>query len=487
MKKSRRRIRKKVKAAAAVWAAVGIAVSTACYTPAVPDEGKTLYAKAAGESSGQLQNKIDKAEMRSITLQNEKEKLRKKIRRLEKNKSNVKKLIKGYDRETGKLQEKIDDNTARIKKVRAELKSLRKEMKRAREKQKDQYDTMVKRIQYMYENQDPGYLEVLLSSGNISEFLNNVEYVERISSYDSNMIKSYQQVTREISSDKEEAENKYAFILQERQILKGRKQSLNRLMKKKTNQIHDYENAIQSGNDDLDDYEGQIAAAEDSIEKLLAKQRDQIAAEVDAGQDPFSGTGIPSGQTRITEASPAPSGKSGETFETGSPAPGTQSTPAAGSSETGSSGSSRESGTGTGVSGSSAVSATGFAWPLPVSGTITSTFGYRKSPTAGASTYHKGIDIAVPSGTHVLASRMGKVVTAAYSSSAGNYIGIYHGSGIYTYYMHCSKLAVKAGDIVSQGQIIGYSGSTGVSTGPHLHFAVFVNGNYVNPLLYVSR
>jgi murein DD-endopeptidase MepM/ murein hydrolase activator NlpD len=134
------------------------------------------------------------------------------------------------------------------------------------------------------------------------------------------------------------------------------------------------------------------------------------------------------------------------------------------------------------------LSVTGdYAWPLPVTGTITSAFGYRTAPTAGASTYHKGVDIAVDSGTKVLATKEGKVVTATYSSSAGNYVAIYHGNGLYSYYMHCSLLNVSVGDKVKQGQVIARSGSTGISTGPHLHFAIYKNGNYVNPMYYVKQ
>lgn len=128
-----------------------------------------------------------------------------------------------------------------------------------------------------------------------------------------------------------------------------------------------------------------------------------------------------------------------------------------------------------------------YAWPLPVAGRITSTFGYRKAPTAGASSYHKGVDIAVNTGTNVLACKEGKVVLARYSASAGNYVAIYHGGGIYSYYMHCSQLKTSVGKRVQKGQVIARSGSTGISTGPHLHFAMFKSGNYVNPMYYVKQ
>ncbi len=128
-----------------------------------------------------------------------------------------------------------------------------------------------------------------------------------------------------------------------------------------------------------------------------------------------------------------------------------------------------------------------YAWPLTISGRISSNFGYRSSPTAGASTYHKGVDIAASMGTPIIATKDGEVVTSTYSTSAGNYIAIYHGGGIYSYYMHCETLSASVGDKVKQGQVIATVGSTGISTGPHLHFAIYKGGAYVNPMYYVSQ
>lgn len=139
-------------------------------------------------------------------------------------------------------------------------------------------------------------------------------------------------------------------------------------------------------------------------------------------------------------------------------------------------------------SGDSGDHSTGLGWPLRGGGgRISSGFGRRNSPTAGASSNHKGIDLAIASGTPILAAGSGSVVTATYSSSAGNYVMISHGDRLYTVYMHCSRLAVKVGDQVSKGQVIAYVGSTGISTGAHLHFGVSKNGTYVNPLNYISR
>lgn len=130
--------------------------------------------------------------------------------------------------------------------------------------------------------------------------------------------------------------------------------------------------------------------------------------------------------------------------------------------------------------------ASGFVWPCPASHRITSGFGEREAPIAGASTYHRGIDVGAASGSAIVAAVAGRVTTAAYSSSAGNYVVISHGQGVSTVYMHASALYVSEGERVSQGQKIAAVGSTGYSTGPHLHFGVIVNGSYVNPLKYVN-
>ena len=125
-------------------------------------------------------------------------------------------------------------------------------------------------------------------------------------------------------------------------------------------------------------------------------------------------------------------------------------------------------------------------WPT-TSRYISSPYGYRISPTYGASTFHEGIDIAGSTGDPIYAVLPGTVKETGYNSGEGNYVHIDHGGGIVTEYMHNSEVYVKAGDIVTQGQTIAAQGSTGISTGSHLHFSVMVNGSYADPLQYVSK
>lgn len=127
-----------------------------------------------------------------------------------------------------------------------------------------------------------------------------------------------------------------------------------------------------------------------------------------------------------------------------------------------------------------------FTWPVPGYTQITSYFGARTSPVAGASSNHKGIDIACDTGASVVAASSGTVIVATYNYAEGNYVCIDHGGGVVTVYMHNSSLAVSVGESVTAGQTIAYAGSTGVSTGPHCHFGVRVDGTYVDPLAYLQ-
>jgi murein DD-endopeptidase MepM/ murein hydrolase activator NlpD len=123
----------------------------------------------------------------------------------------------------------------------------------------------------------------------------------------------------------------------------------------------------------------------------------------------------------------------------------------------------------------------------PISGgTLSSGFGARSAPTKGASTYHKGIDWATPTGTTVYASNAGTVSFAGWASGYGYAVFIEHADGRQTRYGHLSKVLVSAGQTVSQGQKIALSGNTGVSTGPHVHFEIRINGTAVNPLKYLN-
>jgi len=122
-------------------------------------------------------------------------------------------------------------------------------------------------------------------------------------------------------------------------------------------------------------------------------------------------------------------------------------------------------------------------WPLPAANNVvTSKYGMRTHPVTGVYKLHTGVDLRASKGTKIYAANSGTVTTAGYNTAYGYYVVINHGGGVATLYAHMSKMAVSKGQKVSQGTIIGYVGSTGYSTGPHLHFEVIKGGNYVNPI-----
>ncbi len=125
-----------------------------------------------------------------------------------------------------------------------------------------------------------------------------------------------------------------------------------------------------------------------------------------------------------------------------------------------------------------------FCWPTPSTTYITSPFGTRFHPVQKRNKTHTGIDIGAGHGASIVAAEGGTVLRAGWNSGYGNYVVIDHGGGVQTLYGHCSALTVKTGQSVSRGQQIALVGSTGVSTGPHLHFEVLINGSYTDPMSY---
>lgn len=123
---------------------------------------------------------------------------------------------------------------------------------------------------------------------------------------------------------------------------------------------------------------------------------------------------------------------------------------------------------------------------VPVDGELSSGYGYRKRPMGGASRYHRGVDIAAKKGTPIRAAAAGVVKTVSRNWAKGLFVEVDHGSGYETHYFHMSGSAAKTGQTVRQGQVIGYVGSTGVATGPHLHLELHKNGQPQDPALYIK-
>ena len=313
---------------------------------------------------------------------------------------------------------------------------------------------MKKRIKYMYENGNATYFDVILQSDNLAELLNHVEYISKITEYDNNLLDEYTRLKQDVIDKEAALQKKHDDLETLKAELAYEKETVEKLSVDKNKELKKYEETIKENQLLSEEYSNKIEEQEEHIEQLLEEARRRKEEEERRKREEEERRRKEEEERRKQE-----NGESGSTS----------------GSDSGS------------TSGSSSGTVSGnFIWPVPASGRITSTFGNRESPTAGASTYHKGIDIGAPSGSSIKAAMSGEVVTATYSVSAGNYIMLYHGDGVYTVYMHCSKLLVSVGDYVNQGDTIALVGNTGYSTGPHLHFGIVKDGSYVNPLNYVS-
>lgn len=395
---------------------------------------KLPKAVRAAKPSEETQQKIDEANEAVQQLQQEKRELKSDLDEIETKKDSLVGYIKTLDSKMTKLSDQMEKTQENIDTLVSEISILEAKEQKVTEDMNHQYAMMKTRIKCIYEGSDDGYLELLLGSASLSDLYNRIEYVNKINDYDSNMLADYKNTKERLAATQQQKQTKMKSLQTTKDTLAFEKKSVEQLLDKKTGQLNQYNSLIDQQESELDNYNAEITKKSQELENLLSQQRREIAAEEAAAQSPKN-------TDNNNDAPKAPS----------------------------------------------TVSASGFAWPLAAAGRISCGFGPRNAPTAGASTYHKGVDIAVPTGTSVRASKSGKVVTATYSSSAGNYVALYHGSGVYTYYMHCSSLSVSVGQHVDQGQTIALSGSTGISTGPHLHFAIYMNGQYVNPMNYVSR
>lgn len=382
--------------------------------------GVVFTSSFAGVVSFVCATELDDAEKEKQRLEERKEEAQKELESIELAKNDVMSNIEKLDKKMEKVNIKLDEVNEKIKNTNTQLEKLSIDLFEAEEKEENQYETMKKRIRYMYENGSDGYWDIIFGAKSMGELLNRVEYVSKITKYDNNMLEEYE-TTRQEVEDKKEAttvKKEQLRILQEE--VEVEQESLETLVNKKQEELKQYEEDWNDKSSEMKKYTEEIQKKEAEIEKILLEK---------AKEDGYDSFGA--------------------------------------------------------IKASGDASSAGFIWPLAIKGRISSRFGKRKAPTAGASTYHKGVDIAAPQGTGIYAAKSGTVTISTYSSSAGNYVMINHGSGLYTAYMHASKLYVKVGDKVSQGQTIAAVGSTGYSTGPHLHFSVIINGKYVDPLKYL--
>lgn len=369
---------------------------------------------------------VEAVKKKVTSMEAEKKKVESSLKKLEGLKSDTAAYVKALDKDLIRLDEELEVLSGSITQTEAEIARTGEELDAAKATEEKQYADMKLRIKYMYERGDTSYLDMLIQSDDMTQFMNRAEYIQKISDYDRKKMDEYEATRKEIAAHEAKLKEEHKNLLGLQEQTKAKHQSVETLLSEKNKELKSVENQISAAENQIDAYEKDLKAQENKIKQLEAeiKRKEEEAR-------------------KAAEAA----GKSYKTVNLGN---------------------------------------IKFIWPCPSSSRITSGFGGRSSPTEGASTNHQGIDIGASSGSPIVASASGTVVVSTYSYSAGNYIMLNHGGGVYTVYMHCSKLLVSEGQEVKQGQTIAKVGSTGYSTGPHLHFGIRHGGRYVNPQTYVS-
>lgn len=369
---------------------------------------------------------VDEAKKKASSLEEQKKQMENTLRELEGIKSDTASYVKALDSKLEAYEKQIKALSSQMSAKEAEIQAAREDLELAQETEEKQYRDMKLRIQYMYERGETSYLDLLFESENLTQLFYRTEYIQAIASYDREMLLKYKDTKAQVEAREAELVKEQEELASLKSSAEARQQDIQTLVDEKTAELKKYQGQINTAQGNLSELERDIAAQEDKIKAM--------EAEIKRKEEEARKAALAAGQKYNTVS----------------------------------------------------IGNISFIWPCPASRRITSGYGGRDAPMEGASSSHQGIDIGAPTGSSIQAAASGTVTIATYSYSAGNYIMVNHGGGVSTVYMHCSELLVSPGQTVKQGQVIAKVGSTGYSTGPHLHFGIRVNGSYVNPTKYVS-
>lgn len=349
---------------------------------------------------------------------------------LESKKSDIQTYIYDLDTQMADIQVRINDLNNQKSDLETQITQKQADLETAKAQEQNQYAEMCSRIQYMYENENTDYAAVLLSAESMSDLLNEPEYVSAMAGYDYTMLEQLIATREQIANDELILEQNLAAVEGLTQQVQEEEDTVSALLDEKNKEMAEYDDLIKDQQEKVEQYDAEIQAASDRIAAIEA----EAARKAQEAQQ---------NQTTV-------------------------------STDT----------------GSNYVPYTGGAllWPCPSSTRINSGFGTREA-SGVVTANHYGIDIGCPDGTPIVAAASGVVVLARRSATAGNWIIISHGNGLYTIYMHASALYVSEGQYVNAGDTIMLSGATGATQGRHLHYEVRVGGysssRYsVNPMNY---
>lgn len=419
---------------------------------------KTYLRNSGGdivEKSSYSETKAE-AERKKKEAEEQKRKIEKELASLKTDYSNILDYIEDMDKKQNQIMLDMLSIQDDLNQLNREYQQIQLDLANAESVAEEQYKTMKKRLQYIYENGSTTYLEMILDSRSLTDLLNQVEYVGKITEYDNNLLNRYLETKRQIADYQVYLEAKIAAVEKTQEMYQNDYDFAQQIIGKKKEAMEKYQKEIGINEEILEDYIVEISKQQMTIEEAIRKEEEEIRKAKEEEE-----------RRRKEEAEKNPT----------NPNPGKPNydkVPPSGYNNAAD------------IPKVDVTDPNKMIWPLPGNSHIGSRFGPRIPPKKGASSYHKGVDIGGYTGEQIVASLAGRVTETAWNSTGGWHVYIDHGNGYVTRYLHMSKMLCSAGDYVLQGQVIGLVGSTGVSTGPHLHFSVYINGTPVDPLLYIK-
>lgn len=347
------------------------------------------------------------------------------------------------DQEIGLLHAQVDNINEQITAYGVLVADKQDELDAAQEKYDNLNEEYKTRIRTMEEEGTLSYWEVLFKANSFSDLLDRMSMIEEIAASDNRRLEALDEATKAVAEAQEELATEKADLESTKEELDATQAELDAKREEADGVIAEL---IAKG-EEIAGLKEELESEDQDLLKQIAQMEKEYTAAKHQEWLAYMAT-----YTTVAPETTAPSTSGGSSGNNGSSTP-----------------------------------SSGGTWLRPCSYTyMSSPFGFRTSPTAGASSYHQGVDLAAPANTEVYATRSGIVTTTSYSGTAGYYVTINHGDGFSSIYMHLNNYVVSPGQAVSAGQKIGYVGRTGVATGYHLHFGIAYNGAYVNPCAYVS-
>ncbi len=366
-------------------------------------------------------------------IQNQKKNTQNSLNTVKQNKSQALQEVEKLDSQLNVVENELERLRNELEDTKKRLAEGEVELENATEDKENQYVQLKKRLRVMYENGTIGYLQIILEAQDFTDFLKRVEYINRLSSYDKELLQKYEKIEKTIAEKVKQIEEDKANIEVLSKQQEDKKKVLDESIKVK-------EELVKKLNQEETSYLQQIAdleAADKDVKALISEAQAKAAAEAKAK----AAAAAKSGNTGGSSSAPKYYSYTGGTLQ----------------------------------------------YPVPAYSGYkpNSPYGYRSSPISGKSEFHTGVDLKATMGTDVVAAEAGTIIFSGPKGGYGNCVIIDHGGGMSTLYAHNSRLCVSVGDSVKRGQVVSKAGTTGYSTGVHLHFEVRIGGSHTDPMPYL--